>query len=122
VANDAFMAGFSRGSKTSKNQNSDDLTKDSAKAPAKAGASGLPGLIGKGIQKYRASSNAKKAQKSQANLPSMASAVGDTIPSFKRGGKVRKTGLALLHRGEHVIPASKSRSKKTSRAKTMIKA
>jgi hypothetical protein len=26
------------------------------------------------------------------------------IPSYKRGGKVRKTGLARLHKGEYVVP------------------
>jgi SLT domain-containing protein len=27
--------------------------------------------------------------------------------AYKRGGKVRKTGPAVVHRGERVIPASK---------------
>lgn len=31
------------------------------------------------------------------------------FPSYKKGGKVRKTGLALLHKGEKVIPRKKVR-------------
>jgi len=29
------------------------------------------------------------------------------IPSYKKGGRVRKTGLALVHKGEKVIPKHK---------------
>lgn len=29
------------------------------------------------------------------------------IPAYKKGGKVRKTGLALVHKGERVIPKNK---------------
>lgn len=31
--------------------------------------------------------------------------------SYKKGGKVKKTGLAYMHKGEKVIPLSKLRSK-----------
>ncbi len=31
-----------------------------------------------------------------------------TVPSYKHGGIVRKTGLALLHKGERVIPHKKN--------------
>lgn len=31
----------------------------------------------------------------------------DVPPSYKKGGKVKKTGLALVHKGEMVIPASR---------------
>jgi hypothetical protein len=34
----------------------------------------------------------------------------ETMGSFKRGGKVRRTGLYKLHKGERVIPAHKSHS------------
>jgi hypothetical protein len=30
------------------------------------------------------------------------------VPGFKKGGKVKKTGIYKLHKGERVIPASKS--------------
>lgn len=31
----------------------------------------------------------------------------NAIPAFKKGGTVKKTGLAKVHKGEKVIPASK---------------
>ena len=33
------------------------------------------------------------------------------IASYKKGGKVKKTGLAYMHKGEKVIPLSKLKSK-----------
>lgn len=36
------------------------------------------------------------------------------VPSYKRGGKVRKTGVARLHKGERVVPAHKGRKKRRS--------
>jgi hypothetical protein len=40
--------------------------------------------------------------------------MSDTIGSFKRGGKVRKTGLARVHKGERVITAKQDRKRKRS--------
>jgi hypothetical protein len=38
---------------------------------------------------------------------------GDVIGSFKKGGRVKKTGKYILHRGEHVVPKrGKKRGKK----------
>ena len=38
----------------------------------------------------------------------------DMIMSFKRGGRVKRTGIYKLHRGEHVVPARhKRRSRRT---------
>jgi hypothetical protein len=34
------------------------------------------------------------------------SAAGMAIPYFKEGGAVKKTGLAVVHKGEYVLPAS----------------
>lgn len=34
------------------------------------------------------------------------------IPSYKKGGRVRKTGLALVHKGEKVVPAKNMKRKK----------
>lgn len=31
-------------------------------------------------------------------------------PSMKKGGRVKKTGLHLLHKGEEVVPAKKAKS------------
>lgn len=30
---------------------------------------------------------------------------GGAFPMFKKGGKVNKTGLAVVHKGEYVLPA-----------------
>lgn len=32
---------------------------------------------------------------------------GGALPGMKKGGKVKKTGPHLLHKGEHVTPAKK---------------
>lgn len=34
---------------------------------------------------------------------------GPERSSYKRGGKVKKTGRALLHKGEEVVPPGKAR-------------
>ena len=36
----------------------------------------------------------------------------NSIPSFKKGGKMRKTGLARLHKGEVVLTATQAKSLK----------
>jgi hypothetical protein len=33
------------------------------------------------------------------------------IPSYKKGGKIRKTGLAYMHKGEKVTPVKAQRKK-----------
>ena len=33
--------------------------------------------------------------------------VNNPLPSYRKGGKVRRTGLARMHKGEMVIPAAK---------------
>lgn len=38
------------------------------------------------------------------------------VPSYRKGGSVRKTGLARVHKGEFVVPAKKAR-----KAKRMLK-
>jgi hypothetical protein len=43
------------------------------------------------------------------------------IPQFKHGGKVKKTGPAVLHKGEYVAPAKHRSKKKSSRKKTVSK-
>lgn len=35
-----------------------------------------------------------------------------SVPMYKKGGKVRKTGLAVVHKGEYVIPASQAKALK----------
>ena len=43
------------------------------------------------------------------------------IQSFKKGGRVKKTGLALVHRGELVIPAKRRHVKNASHKKSIVK-
>lgn len=54
---------------------------------------------------------------------SILSLIGKSIPSLKGGGKVKKTGLHVLHKGEVVTPAHKARSRKrTTSKRTIVKA
>jgi hypothetical protein len=39
------------------------------------------------------------------------------VPSYKKGGKVRKTGLARLHKGERVLNKRQAKQYKKSRGK-----
>jgi hypothetical protein len=40
------------------------------------------------------------------------------IPEFKHGGKVRKTGLAKVHKGEEVLTAKQARKRRKGRGKS----
>lgn len=42
---------------------------------------------------------------------------GRNIPSYKKGGNVKKTGMAYLHKGERVITKSKSRALSKAKSK-----
>ena len=56
----------------------------------KIGGSLVGGLIG-----------GKKGRKIGSQI---GGAVGTEFPAFKKGGKVKKTGLALVHKDEFVLP------------------
>jgi hypothetical protein len=48
----------------------------------------------------------KKGAKAGANIGRVAGGLaGGAFPLFKKGGKVKKTGLAIVHKGEYVLPA-----------------
>lgn len=67
---------------------------------------------------YDKGSAAKTAKKNNLSIPS-------SIPSMKKGGRVKKTGLHLLHKGEEVIPSNKVKSLKrkgSNRKRTSVKA
>jgi hypothetical protein len=58
---------------------------------------------------------AKSAQeKQQPATPTSDKKQPAKVPSYKKGGKVKKTGLALLHKGEKVI--TKKNVKRTEKA------
>ncbi len=49
----------------------------------------------------------KKANESFAKPAPADKAPAAKVPSYKKGGMVRRTGLARVHKGERVIPKSK---------------
>ena len=60
---------------------------------------GLGRLIGKKI-------GGRRGGDAGANIGRAAGGIaGAAFPLFKKGGKVNKTGLALVHKGEYVLPA-----------------
>ena len=76
--------------------------------------------LDKGNQKARSGAilaGAKKPSGLSTTVPSITA----MIPSMKRGGRVKRTGLIYAHKGEFVIPAKRS-GRKVSRTKTVIKA
>ena len=69
------------------------------------------------IKKAKKWVSAIKAMGSTLLGPEISRAVGskalgavNAIPSFKKGGKVKKTGLARLHKNEVVLTASQAKS------------
>lgn len=46
---------------------------------------------------------------------------GGLIPWFKKGGKVNKTGPAIVHKGEYVLPASVKPTKAQKMAVAKLK-
>jgi hypothetical protein len=83
----------------------------STTAPKWSDSKTAQGLRGAG------SSMSKSGQDQLSSVRSEAAAGADrqqplNLPSYRKGGKVRKTGVAKLHRGEYVVPAKKVRSLK----------
>jgi hypothetical protein len=101
-----FQSGFNSGSGKKKQPKA-----KAGSAPAAAAGGGAPAAANPGldtslmIKGYRGIGGATPSYQ---------------LPQFKKGGRVRKTGLALVHKGEYVIPAKHAR--KASRKKTVIKA
>ena len=47
----------------------------------------------------------RKGAQAGANIGRVAGGLaGGAFPMFKKGGKVNKTGLAVVHKGEYVLP------------------
>lgn len=87
------------------------------------GASAVGGKQGAGKAKKKLKSVQQKASQAGPVALETQQPLTATIPEMKRGGWVRKTGLAVVHRGELVIPAKRSRSKASgARKRTVIKA
>jgi hypothetical protein len=84
---------------------------DGDSAPTDAWQSGVD--LAQGAMQKKTLKRAKQPTGLETTQPTLTA----TIPSFKKGGRVRKTGLIYAHRGERVIPAKRpkraSRSRKT---------
>lgn len=119
MANGAFQSGFDMYSK--RNQKQDPKSSGGAGSDgSKKGAGGIAGLIGRTMKSRKAKGGAAGSPTPGGNnFTGLASGVGDT-PSYKKGGRVKRTGVAIVHKGEYVIPAKHSR--KMSRKRSVIKA
>lgn len=61
----------------------------------------------------------RQGAKSGANIGrAVGGVMGGAFPIFKKGGKVSKTGLAYVHKGEFVLPSS-VKPTKAQKAKIM---
>jgi hypothetical protein len=56
---------------------------------------------------YDGSGRARQMQQKDLDEKMADSVAGGKIPSYKKGGKIRKTGLAKVHKGERMIPKNK---------------
>lgn len=63
------------------------------------GGSALGGIIGKKLGGRGGAAAGRNIGRAVGGL------AGGAFPMFKKGGKVNKTGLALVHKGEYVLPA-----------------
>ena len=63
------------------------------------GGSALGGILGKKL-------GGRGGESSGRNIGRVAGSVGGGLFGFKNGGKVKKTGLALIHKNEYVLPAN----------------
>src|SRR5665213_3526143 len=61
-----------------------------------------------GPKNYRQRVKAINAKPASPNPANFSTAKGQ-LPSYKKGGKVKETGPAILHKGETVVPVSKRR-------------
>lgn len=64
----------------------------------------LPQAIKTGIAGYHALEGKQKLQVLQNQKNPMYGAKPYGVQSYKKGGKIRKTGLAVVHKGEFVLP------------------
>ncbi len=111
---DAWQAGIDIAQgKKSKKKNGDSTADDTGSSKP---TGGLLGLASKGIQKLRG--KGRQAPAGAGATTTSALIPGENIPVFKRGGRVKRTGLIYAHRGEHVIPA---KHRKVSRKHTVVK-
>jgi hypothetical protein len=104
MANEAvWQSGWDMGAGKKKKTSDSDMgpSKSSGKARSTKGGGSAGGSSGGG------------------NPWSILNVIKKSVGSFKNGGRVKRTGLALLHKGEHVVPAKHAKSRKrTSHKRT----
>ena len=85
---------------------------------AKPAGKGLPWAYGRGLAQPSPAntqpnpantqkSPSRKVQSIPSSIPSTVKGAQEYKFSFKKGGKVKKTGTALVHKGEVVVPKKK---------------
>jgi hypothetical protein len=87
-------------------------TSQSPTAPSSSGSSGSSGKSTSRMKGARSAAGAagKSLAESGSSMMQGAASSGYQRPvPYKRGGKVRRTGKAILHKGERVIPRGKRR-------------
>jgi hypothetical protein len=65
-----------------------------------------------GMSKTLLGKNLSRAVSGGATSQVNALASPNPIPGYKKGGRVRKTGIALVHKGEFVLTASQAKALK----------
>lgn len=75
-------------------------------------------MFAEGLQKYRQALKNKSNNKEMPKDPVSVALRKPMIVSFKKGGKVDKTGMYLLHKGEVVVP-NEVMGRKGTPSKTM---
>lgn len=79
------------------------------------GVVGLAGTLAGAYNKYRTNQKSKRASQASSSSGSDSADQAAQPSAFKRGGKVKKTGRAKVHKGEVVLTAKQAR--KTKRIK-----
>jgi hypothetical protein len=131
MANDAaWQAGVDIATKGRGKAKDQDKDQDGDKAQGGKKPGGLIGLESKGLTALGNKMTRKKP--ASGAVKGGAGSAGGQAPSYmsfqpvagslKKGGRVRKTGLYRLHKGEDVIPAKRRSGKATARKRTLIKA
>jgi hypothetical protein len=94
MANSAFESGFNSAlDRKQKNKTDDDKSSKPDTGRKRRGGGGGGGM-------------------SFSILPIIGKALGMSTGSRKHGGRIRKTGVYLMHKGENVIPAKHGHAKK----------
>ena len=118
ASNDAWQLGadIARGTVGQKKKQGDDT--DSA--PSDAWSTGAK-IAQNRRDRNQAKSTLRKAQGPTTGLDTTQTPLTAMIPSFKHGGRVKRTGLAYLHKNEYVVPAKHRDTRKASRQRTITK-